>query len=187
MRKMFKNNKAITLIALIITIVILIILAGVAISLTLGNNGLFNKAKEAKEKYTNAQDYEETEVAKMTNQIQEYTSFARAGGSNISYSTSEQDTGIKWIDGKKIYQKTLTGTVTEENNTIYTDSNIKMILSSGIIDFGEERHSINVYDDGGYCGLVRQKNSDIQLIKRKWGNASYYITIQYTKIIDNEQ
>ena len=64
-----KENLGITLIALVITIVILIILAGVAISLALGNNGLFNKAKEAKEKYINAQDYEETEVGKMTNNI----------------------------------------------------------------------------------------------------------------------
>ena len=67
----------ITLIALIITIVILIILAGVVISLSLGNNGLFNKAQEAKEKYTNAQDYEETEIAKISNEIDKQLSSSR--------------------------------------------------------------------------------------------------------------
>ena len=36
-----KDMKAITLIALVITIVILIILAGVLINISLGNNGLF--------------------------------------------------------------------------------------------------------------------------------------------------
>ena len=30
-------------------------------------------------------------------------------GNALSYSTSEQDTGKRWIDGKKIYQKTYTG------------------------------------------------------------------------------
>jgi competence protein ComGC len=42
-----KNNKAITLIALVITIVILIILAAVAINLTIGENGIIERAKQA--------------------------------------------------------------------------------------------------------------------------------------------
>lgn len=41
-----KNRKGITLIALVITIVILLILAGVAIS-SIGGNGLFSRAKES--------------------------------------------------------------------------------------------------------------------------------------------
>lgn len=56
------DPKAITLIALVITIIILIILAGVAISLTIGENGLFNKVKYAKEEYKLAQAKEELEV-----------------------------------------------------------------------------------------------------------------------------
>ena len=43
------KNKGITLIALVITIAVLIILAGVTINLTLGENGIFNKAKYAEE------------------------------------------------------------------------------------------------------------------------------------------
>ena len=69
MKKFLKGKKAITLIALVITIVILIILAGVLVSITLGNNGLFDKAKLGKELYANAQDYEETEIAKKANEI----------------------------------------------------------------------------------------------------------------------
>ena len=64
-----KENLGITLIALVITIVVLIILATVVINLSLGNNGLFNKAKYASQSYKNAQNYEETEIAKMTNNI----------------------------------------------------------------------------------------------------------------------
>ena len=41
MKNKREKVKGITLIALVITIVILIILAGVLISLTIGNNGLF--------------------------------------------------------------------------------------------------------------------------------------------------
>ena len=69
-----KDMKAITLIALVITIVILIILAGVLVSITLGNNGLFNKAKLGKELYANAQDYEDTQIAKTANEIDSHVS-----------------------------------------------------------------------------------------------------------------
>ena len=43
-----KEEKGITLIALVITIIVLIILTGIAISMTMGDNGIFTKAKEAK-------------------------------------------------------------------------------------------------------------------------------------------
>ena len=46
--KQLKNQKGITLIALVVTIIVLIILAGIAISMTVGDNGIFTRAKEAK-------------------------------------------------------------------------------------------------------------------------------------------
>ena len=57
-----KNQKGITLIALVITIVVLIILAGVAINMTLGENGIFNRAETAKLKYEIAQAKEELDL-----------------------------------------------------------------------------------------------------------------------------
>lgn len=44
---MFKKENGITLVALVVTIVVLLILAGVSISLVLGQNGLVNRAKDA--------------------------------------------------------------------------------------------------------------------------------------------
>ena len=55
---MFKKENGITLVALVVTIVVLLILAGVSISLVLGQNGLINNAKEAKNKTTNATNEE---------------------------------------------------------------------------------------------------------------------------------
>ena len=49
-----KNNKGITLVALVVTIVVLLILAGVSINLVLGNNGIIAKAQEAKTKQAEA-------------------------------------------------------------------------------------------------------------------------------------
>ena len=55
-RHIVANEKAITLIALVVTIVILLILAGVTITMTLGQNGLFTRAREGRAAY------EESEV-----------------------------------------------------------------------------------------------------------------------------
>lgn len=63
------RNKGITLISLIITIILLIILAGIGINLSLGENGLFNKTKYAKEKYLNEQEEEEEKLNDLYSQI----------------------------------------------------------------------------------------------------------------------
>ncbi len=55
-----RNNKGITLVALIITIIILIILAGISINLVLGENGLFGRALQAREDYAKAEQDEQT-------------------------------------------------------------------------------------------------------------------------------
>ena len=57
-----QENKAITLIALVITIIVLIILTGVAINLAFGQNGLVPKAKQASENYRIAKEKEELEI-----------------------------------------------------------------------------------------------------------------------------
>ena len=53
-----RKNKGITLVALVVTIVVLLILAAVSINLVLGQNGLISNAKEAREKSKNATDEE---------------------------------------------------------------------------------------------------------------------------------
>ncbi len=47
MKSITDINKGITLIALVITIIVLLILAGITINLMLGNNGILNKSKQA--------------------------------------------------------------------------------------------------------------------------------------------
>ena len=48
--KIWNKNRGITLIALVITIIVLLILAGISISMLTGQNGILNRASEAKEK-----------------------------------------------------------------------------------------------------------------------------------------
>ena len=59
MKKGIKQTKGITLIALVITIIILLILAGISIAMLTGQNGLLTKALKAKEEHLISQYKEE--------------------------------------------------------------------------------------------------------------------------------
>ena len=69
---MLKNkNKGITLVALVITIIILLILAGISIS-ALTNTGIFQKAKDAKQKSVDAELDQNTKLDSYENEIDNY-------------------------------------------------------------------------------------------------------------------
>ena len=65
-----KNNKGVTLVALVVTIIVLIILAGISINLILGDNGIITIAKKAKENTELAKIEEETELNELYNQLE---------------------------------------------------------------------------------------------------------------------
>lgn len=91
MEKILKKDRGITLIALVITIVVLIILATVAINISLGENGIFNRAKFAKEQYQNAENQEKEAIAKNTNDIDTILNY---GGTREGLSEAEVDAKI---------------------------------------------------------------------------------------------
>ena len=65
-----KNDKGITLVALVVTIIVLIILAGISINLVLGDNGIITIAKKAKENTELAKIQEETELNELYYQLE---------------------------------------------------------------------------------------------------------------------
>lgn len=66
---MLKNERGITLVALVITIVVLIILATVAISFAFGNNGLVNRAEDARDFYANDTKYTDQSIVNVQHYI----------------------------------------------------------------------------------------------------------------------
>ena len=78
--KSINSQRAITLIALVVTIVVLLILAGVSLSLVLGENGLINKAKEARDKYAEATQNEQSELNKVDEWLEENLGGSTGGG-----------------------------------------------------------------------------------------------------------
>ena len=76
-----KKNKGITLVALVVTIVVLLILAGVSINLVLGNNGIIAKAKEAQRKSAEASQNDLIGMNELAQQLKEQINGSAGSGS----------------------------------------------------------------------------------------------------------
>ena len=119
-----RNTKGITLIALVITIIILIILAGVAINALVGEDGLIEKAKKARTDTEEAQKKEEQGLEEVLGKLDEEigNSYNAEGGVNKPRLTTGM-TPIKFTDPgpstKGKYEKT------ESSNTDWYDYNGK--------------------------------------------------------------
>ena len=100
-----------------------------------------------------------------------------------TYSTTEIDTGEKWIDGKSIYRKVITGGSISESNYIALDIGVNidtLISASGCCT--------------DYTGVKRNMNDSCGVSLTNWGNnkinvstysvaiSSFTIIIEYTKI-----
>ena len=99
-------NKGITLIALVVTIVVLLILTGVALNLVLGENGIIAKAQEARV---------ETDIAEVKEQIKlrlmgKYDEYG-------SYTNDDVIDAVKQITGNEIEVGVQT-TTTKKGNTV---------------------------------------------------------------------
>lgn len=71
---MFKGQKGITLVALVITIIVLLILAGVGISMLAGDGGILNYAQNASGEYKNASNLENQTIQNLLNYLKNETS-----------------------------------------------------------------------------------------------------------------
>ena len=69
---MFKKENGITLVALVITIIVLLILAGISIATLTGENGLLNRATQAKNTSINASYNENAALDTYANYMNQY-------------------------------------------------------------------------------------------------------------------
>ena len=79
-----KEMKGITLVALVVTIVVLLILAGVSINLVLGDNGIITKAKEAQRKSVEASQNDLIGMNELAQQLEEQINGSAGGGAGGS-------------------------------------------------------------------------------------------------------
>ena len=94
MKRNFKDTKGITLIALVITIIVLLILAGVSIAMLTSDNGIITNAQKSKISTTFSTYKEEVELYKNS-KITENTNFLEntleASKISLSYNTKKED------------------------------------------------------------------------------------------------
>ena len=118
-----KNNKGITLIALVISIIVLLILAGVSIAMLTGENGLITKAISAKEKTEQAEIDEKDKLAK-TNELMDKFVTNRDGSITVDKNSLNQ-----LIDNKineKMYSPTIFHGTSITNNMPASDNSTKV-------------------------------------------------------------
>ena len=123
-----KKDKGITLIALVITIIVLLILAGVAISMLSGENGILKKAAEAKTKTEETQDIEnkilastELQMYFSTNNKKRYASYGYITNIELREKTSSLLADLP--DGYTIWDKN--GNKIEEDTNLLTGMTVR--------------------------------------------------------------
>ena len=96
-----KQERGITLIALVVTIVVLLILAGVSISLVLNNNGVISKSKDARDKYAEAQTNDEKQLNEVSDWIDTKVGDTTGGGSVTKIDGVPIPNGYYYVGGTK--------------------------------------------------------------------------------------
>ncbi len=154
-----ESNNGITLVALVITIILMIILAGIVLSLTLGENGLFKIAKYAEQKNSEETAREKLEIALADLQAHKY--------SNKDYNENE------YIDDylSKVGMKVKQDIVLVDNWEFEIDRTIPRIIASvNKIDnnkslFGEISY---ITKDGYYEVKINEESEDETVRQSKY-------------------
>ena len=162
------KQSGITLIALVITIVVLIILAGVSINLVLGENGLISNAKEAKNKMEASQIEEERSSVRLSEEINEIAT------NNITEQVTDKNPGK--LEGEGTIENPYVINSIEDliyfsydvaRGNMYTDKNVMLGTD---LDFSSTKSYVDAfrtdYEEYGYKGEL------IELLKDKQGFTS---------------
>ena len=121
-------------------------------------------------------------------QLEDAESGGGAGG--INYSTTEQDTGLKWVDGKEIYQITLDidSASSGDNSINHGISNVAHIVNAYGIMFTKSGVSIPVPNgDPQSQWILKIYNCGATSFGLTVGSglvsdlSHIYVTLQYTK------
>ena len=135
------------------------------------------------------------------NQIQKTSQYIEGGTGLPSYFTTETDTGMKWIDDKKIYSKTLVKEYTTTIGATSTTTNISIAHNISNLDYvikieatisgGSGGGSFILPSIGGNASgnitastvitKVDTTNVNLRIINDTWSSPTFYITIYYTK------
>lgn len=124
-------------------------------------------------------DIEDGQVLAWDDVEQKFVNVDQSGGSsNIDYSTNEQDTGIKWLDGKTIYQKsytfdTVVPVTANTYTTLVTDNTLNIETLINGFSSASDTATFNPVSLSFTSDSIQGYYTSTWSIK--------YLTIQYTK------
>ena len=125
MQEFLNKEKGITLIALVITIIILLILAGVSIAMLTGENGILTQAQRAKNETEEARVEEENRITDYEDYISQYTNggYVESKGvnapvlkDNMELVAYDEETGEWEENNSSLSYDYVEGTGTKDNN-----------------------------------------------------------------------
>lgn len=112
------------------------------------------------------------------------------GTGGVDYSTSEVDTGIKWIDGKTIYRKVINGTISEAGDMLITVEGATEITSITPLFIFETEDFIQkiqptYFDSEDFMYMYTRNNIiNIHVEKDSFRDyKKYQIVVEYTKAV----
>ena len=105
-RRNYSNQTGITLIALVVTIVVLLILAGVSINALFGDSGIINKAKDAQNKMDQATQNDLDSINELNNWIDGKTNGTTGGGTTGGDANPSTTPKISTLVGKVVDKNT---------------------------------------------------------------------------------
>ena len=181
MRKVInKKDKGITLIALVVTIVVLIILAGISISVLSGDNGIINQSKKGKDETEISEEKEviNTSVAQAINANTmgnlEKNKLQEKLNSNVGNGVAEViDSGdtlvVKFIEKNRYYEVDKDGN-TEGPKELIKDSNAGDLSKGGIADGSEQKpFEINCIEDlVTFSIMVNGGNTELGIVSNQF-------------------
>lgn len=114
------------------------------------------------------------------------------GGGGVDYSTTEQDTGLKWIDGKPIYQKSYhitESTEKAEGEYDISNDNADMVISCyGVVKAGtwgsNKWYTVPRVGDNFYFASISAASTAITIVAKQYNFTEAYATLRYTKTTD---
>ena len=189
MKKLKRKVKGITLIALVVTVIVLLILAGVAINLTVGDNGLFKRAQNAADTYQDASEREAIELALAGMQIgsMQETGMTKAElenslkeqfGDEASVEENEDGSFIVTIGENKYY-------IGDDGGIIDSSNMVEISSVEELKAFRDDVNSGNTYE-GKYVYLTNDITLDSN---EEWEPIGYYSqdTESIRNVLENEK
>ena len=103
------NNKGITLIALVVTMVVLLIITGVSVSMFTGDNGIISQAKKAKEETTISEEKEQVETKYVSAEGKKVATNDPVDSANLQQEFDNENIDVT-VEGTEILSVKFNGT-----------------------------------------------------------------------------